>query len=145
LDGSEKYGEECKRKFERLLSPRSTRKMSHVHPASCTDAESLGAEVEDGYSEDKQLLCGDCGATGAFWLCCGCAKRRDTILRAFILGKDWDTNDEFILKRRLVRQSRHMPQGALLEQQNIHTLLLEPFPYLVDDEWEAEQDAAQHL
>jgi hypothetical protein len=49
------------------------------------------------------------------------AIRRDGILRAFFEGKDWDENEEFVLKRDLIRRSRE---------------LLPAFPFLVDDEWE---------
>lgn len=51
------------------------------------------------------------------------AVRRDRILRAFFDGKDWDQNDEFLLKRRLVSES---------------STLLPDFPFVIDDEWEFE-------
>lgn len=48
-------------------------------------------------------------------------EKRDTVMRAFFAGKDWDNNDEFKLKRSFVLRSR--------------TLL--PFhPFLIDDEWD---------
>ena len=34
------------------------------------------------------------------------AQRRDRVLRAFFEGKDWDQNDEFMLKRAMVLNSR---------------------------------------
>ena len=49
------------------------------------------------------------------------AKGRDRVLRAFFQGKDWDRNDEFMLKRNLVLRSHE---------------LLPAFPFLVDDEWD---------
>ena len=49
------------------------------------------------------------------------AARRDRVMRAYFLGKDWDRNEEFQLKRRLVCESHR---------------LLPAFPFLVDDEWE---------
>ena len=49
--------------------------------------------------------------------------RRDRILRAFFEGKDWDHNDEFLLKRRFVSESSKLLPG---------------FPFVVDDEWEFE-------
>lgn len=46
---------------------------------------------------------------------------RDRILRSYFLGKDWDENPEFRLKRELVLKA---PDE------------LARFPFLVDDEWE---------
>ena len=47
----------------------------------------------------------------------------DRVLRTYFLGKDWDRNPEFQLKRELVLR------GAAD---------LAPFPLLMDDEWEVE-------
>lgn len=49
------------------------------------------------------------------------AERRDRVLREFFVGKDWDHNDEFILKRSLVLRS-----GELLPD----------CPFVIDDEWD---------
>ncbi len=51
------------------------------------------------------------------------AQRRDEVLRAYFQGRDWDRNSEFGLKRRLVLDR-----------------LLEGYPYVIDDEWEAVPD-----
>ena len=48
-------------------------------------------------------------------------RRRDSVLRAFFQGKDWEQNEEFVLKRQLVLRSHE---------------LLPDFPFLIDDEWE---------
>ena len=57
------------------------------------------------------------------------AQRRDGVLRAFFDGKDWDDNDEFKLKRRLVLASAE---------------LLPAFPFLVDDEWDVVPGHTNH-
>jgi hypothetical protein len=49
------------------------------------------------------------------------AMRRDQVMRGFFEGKDWDRNDEFLLKRHLVVHSSQLLPG---------------FPFLVDDEWD---------
>ena len=38
-------------------------------------------------------------------------KRRDGVLRAYIVGRDWDRNDEFMLKRELVLRSAELCSG----------------------------------
>jgi hypothetical protein len=50
-------------------------------------------------------------------------QHRDRVLRAYFEGRDWDKNNEFALKRKLILQS---------------TQLLPQFPYVIDDEWEVE-------
>ena len=45
------------------------------------------------------------------------AVRRDKVLRAYFDGKDWDENDEFVLKRELIGRSE---------------MLLPDFPWLRD-------------
>ena len=57
------------------------------------------------------------------------AKRRDGVLRAYFVGKDWDENDEFRLKRDLVLRSTH---------------LIPDYPYVVEDEWEVVAGATNH-
>jgi hypothetical protein len=52
----------------------------------------------------------------------GEAIRRNAVLRAFFDGKDWDLNEEYVLKRAFVRRSR---------------ALLPAYEFLVDDEWDA--------
>ncbi|WP_239112898.1 hypothetical protein [Halomicronema sp. CCY15110] len=48
---------------------------------------------------------------------------RDRVLRAYFEGRYWDGNEEFALKRELVLSSSQ---------------LLPDYPFVVDDEWEAE-------
>ncbi|MBW4486055.1 MAG: hypothetical protein KME14_26325 [Tildeniella torsiva UHER 1998/13D] len=54
--------------------------------------------------------------------------RRDQVLRAYFAGRDWDDNNEYALKRELVRHSQE---------------LLPSYPLLIDDEWEAEPNRNQ--
>jgi hypothetical protein len=50
-------------------------------------------------------------------------QHRDQVLRAYFQGRNWDKNNEFLLKRELVlKSSKILPQ----------------YPYLIDDEWEVE-------
>jgi hypothetical protein len=49
------------------------------------------------------------------------AARRDRVMRAYFEGKDWDHNDEFVLKRQFVARSAE---------------LLPAHPFLIDDEWD---------
>ena len=53
---------------------------------------------------------------------------RDRVLRDYFQGKNWDKNNEFELKRKLVLNSSR---------------LLPHLPYLVDDEWEVEASRAE--
>ena len=55
-------------------------------------------------------------------------ERRDQVLRAYFAGRDWDTNNEYVIKRHLVLQSHN---------------LLPTYPFLIDDEWEAEPNQGQ--
>ena len=48
---------------------------------------------------------------------------RDRVLRAYFRDRNWDKNDEYLLKQQLVEHS---------------TILLPEYPYLVEDEWEVE-------
>ena len=48
---------------------------------------------------------------------------RNRILRTYFQGRNWDNNGEFILKRKLVLNSKQLLQG---------------YPYLIEDEWEVE-------
>jgi hypothetical protein len=48
---------------------------------------------------------------------------RDRVLRAYIRDRNWDKNDEYLLKQQLVKHS---------------TILLPEYPYLIEDEWEVE-------
>jgi hypothetical protein len=50
-------------------------------------------------------------------------QHRDRVLRAYFEGRDWDKNNEFALKRKLILHSKQ---------------LLPQFPYVIDDEWEVE-------
>jgi hypothetical protein len=55
-------------------------------------------------------------------------KHRDSVLRAYFQGRDWDRNNEYFLKRKLV----------------INSITLMPsYPYLIDDEWEVEPSRAE--
>ena len=50
-------------------------------------------------------------------------QHRNRVLRAYFLGRGWDRNNEFLLKRKLILcSSKILPQ----------------YPYIVDDEWEVE-------
>jgi hypothetical protein len=57
------------------------------------------------------------------------ASRRDATLRAFFDGKDWDKNEEFVLKRELVRRSFELLPG---------------YPLLVEDEWDVVSGMTNH-
>ena len=46
---------------------------------------------------------------------------RDRILRAYFSGRNWDKNDEYLLKQHFILRS---------------TQLLPKYLYLVEDEWE---------
>ena len=48
-------------------------------------------------------------------------KKRDQVLHCYFDGRDWNTNGEFELKRRLVLK---------------RTQLLPKYPYIIEDEWE---------
>ena len=48
---------------------------------------------------------------------------RDRVLRAYFRDRNWDKNDEYLLKQQLVQHS---------------TILLPEYPYLIEDEWEVE-------
>ena len=48
---------------------------------------------------------------------------RDRVLRAYFRDRNWDKNDEYLLKQQLVEHS---------------TILLPEYPYLIEDEWEVE-------
>lgn len=50
-------------------------------------------------------------------------ENRDQVLRAYFNGRDWDSNNEYALKRKLVLSS--------------HQLLPE-YSYVIEDEWEVE-------
>lgn len=54
--------------------------------------------------------------------------RRDQVLRQYFAGRDWDHNNEYALKRQLVLASRE---------------LLPDYPFLIEDEWEAEPNRNQ--
>jgi hypothetical protein len=55
-------------------------------------------------------------------------ERRDRVLRAYFEGRDWDKNNEYALKRRLVLNSQSLLPG---------------YPLLFDDEWEVEPNRNQ--
>jgi hypothetical protein len=55
-------------------------------------------------------------------------ERRDRVLRAYFEGRDWDKNNEYALKRRLVLNSQSLLLG---------------YPLLFDDEWEVEPNRNQ--
>ncbi|MFT4623632.1 MAG: hypothetical protein ACI8PZ_002288 [Myxococcota bacterium] len=57
------------------------------------------------------------------------AERRDRVMRVYFDGKDWDRNDEFALKRDLVRRSHD---------------LLPHHPFLVEDEWDVVSGHTNH-
>ena len=48
---------------------------------------------------------------------------RNKVLRKYFNDRNWDKNDEYLLKQKLVRYS---------------TELLPEYPYLIEDEWEVE-------
>ncbi|AFY93155.1 hypothetical protein [Chamaesiphon minutus] len=48
---------------------------------------------------------------------------RNRVLRDYIRDRNWDKNDEYLLKQQLVKCS---------------TILLPEYPYLIEDEWEVE-------
>jgi hypothetical protein len=48
---------------------------------------------------------------------------RNQVLRAYFRDRNWDKNDEYLLKQQLVKHS---------------TTLLSEYPYLIEDEWEVE-------
>jgi hypothetical protein len=50
-------------------------------------------------------------------------KYRNRVLRAYFRDRNWDENDEYLLKQQLVQHS---------------TILLPEYPYLIEDEWEVE-------
>jgi hypothetical protein len=50
-------------------------------------------------------------------------QHRDRVLRAYFEGRNWDHNNEFALKRKLILNSKQ---------------ILPQFPYVIDDEWEVE-------
>lgn len=50
-------------------------------------------------------------------------EHRNQVLRAYFEGRDWDTNGEYALKRKLVLNS---------------TKLLPDYPYVIEDEWEVQ-------
>jgi len=55
-------------------------------------------------------------------------EHRDRVLRAYFEGRDWDGNNEYALKRKLVMNS---PE------------LLPDYPFVIDDEWEAEPNRGE--
>jgi len=55
-------------------------------------------------------------------------EHRNQVLRSYFEGRDWDANNEHALKRYLV--------------QNSHKLLPN-YPFVIDDEWEAEPNRNQ--
>ncbi|MDB9529598.1 hypothetical protein PN498_26645 [Oscillatoria sp. CS-180] len=55
-------------------------------------------------------------------------EHRDRVLRAYFEGRDWDGNNEHALKRKLVMNS---PE------------LLPDYAFIIDDEWEAEQNRGE--
>jgi hypothetical protein len=50
-------------------------------------------------------------------------QHRDSVLRAYFEGRDWDRNNEYALKRKFVINS---------------VTFIPDYPYLIDDEWEVE-------
>jgi hypothetical protein len=54
---------------------------------------------------------------------------RDRVLRDYFKGRNWDSNSEYELKRKLVLDSHQ---------------LLPNYPYVIEDEWEVEVDRADH-
>ncbi|MBE9112604.1 hypothetical protein IQ273_24745 [Nodosilinea sp. LEGE 07298] len=55
-------------------------------------------------------------------------KHRDSVLRAYFEGRDWDRNNEYALKRKFVTNSE---------------TLMPNYPYLIDDEWEVESSRTE--
>ena len=54
-------------------------------------------------------------------------QRRNQVLRDYFEGRDWDRNDEYLLKRKLILSSDQ---------------LLPNYPYVFEDEWEVEAGRA---
>lgn len=54
-------------------------------------------------------------------------QRRNQVLRDYFKGRDWDRNEEYLLKRELI----------LVSDQ-----LLPKYPYVIEDEWEVEAGRA---
>ena len=52
-------------------------------------------------------------------------EHRDSVLRSYFKGRDWDQNSEFRLKQKLVLNS---------------SVLLAKYPYVIEDEWEVIPD-----
>lgn len=50
-------------------------------------------------------------------------EHRNQVIRAYFEGRDWDTNGEYALKRRLVLNSKK---------------LFPSYPYVIEDEWEVQ-------
>ena len=55
-------------------------------------------------------------------------ERRDQVLRAYFQGRDWDENNEYALTRHLVLNSYELLPG---------------YPFIIDDQWEAEPNRNQ--
>lgn len=55
-------------------------------------------------------------------------KHRDSVLRAYLRGRDWDKNKEYELKRKFVINSVNF---------------IPSYPYLIDDEWEVKPSRAE--
>ena len=55
-------------------------------------------------------------------------QHRDQVLRAYFQGRDWDKNQEYRLKQKLVLHSAE---------------LLPDYPYVFDDEWEVNENRTQ--
>jgi hypothetical protein len=54
-------------------------------------------------------------------------QHRDEVLRAYFQGRDWDKNEEYLLKRKLILDSDQ---------------LLPEYQYVIEDEWEVESGRA---
>lgn len=54
-------------------------------------------------------------------------QHRDQVLRAYFKGRDWDRNDEYILKQKLIRCS---------------AWLIPEYQYVIEDEWEVDAGRA---
>ena len=54
-------------------------------------------------------------------------QHRDQVLRAYFKGRDWDKNDEYLLKQKLIRCS---------------DWLLPEYKYVIEDEWEVDAGRA---
>jgi hypothetical protein len=50
-------------------------------------------------------------------------QHRDQVLRAYFKGRDWDSNEEYLLKQKLILRSDR---------------LLPEYQYVIEDEWEVE-------